>query len=97
MTDNEAKRTGLEAGAAQYYLNAATLDAAAKMTDEIFYYMDFHQPVYYEFPLPEGRFTAEMIDPWEMKVSVIPGTFTGNTKLKLSGRPYQAVRFRRVQ
>ena len=91
------KRTGLEAGDAQYYLNASTVDAAGKRTDEIFYYMDFHQPVYYEFPLPEGRFTAEMIDPWEMKVSVIPGTFTGNTKLKLSGRPYQAVRFRRVQ
>ena len=87
----------MEAGAVQYYLNASTFDAAGKMTDEIFYYMDFHQPVYYEFPLPEGRFTAEMIDPWEMKVSVIPGTFTGNTKLKLSGRPYQAVRFRRVQ
>lgn len=65
----------LEASGAQYYLNART-------TDEIFYYMDFHQPVYYEFPLPEGKFTAELIDPWEMKVS---------------GRPYQALRFRRAQ
>jgi Domain of unknown function (DUF5605) len=87
---------GLGASAAQYYLNASALDAAGK-TDVIFYYMDFHQPIYYEFPLPEGRFTAEMMDPWEMTVSVIAGTFTGNTKLKLSGRPYQAVRFRRVR
>jgi hypothetical protein len=87
----------MEAGGAQHYLNASTLDAAGKITDEIFCYMDFHQPVYYEFPLPEGKFTAEMIDPWEMKVTVIPGTFTGNTKLKLSGRPYQGLRFRRVR
>ena len=29
-----------------------------------------------------------------MRVDVIPGTLTGNTKLKLSGRPYQALRFR---
>ncbi len=97
MADKEVKLTGLEADAAQYYLNASTLDPAANITDEIFYYMDFHQPIYYEFPLPEGRFTAEMIDPWEMKVSAIPGTFSGNTKLKLTGRPYQALRFRRVR
>jgi Domain of unknown function (DUF5605) len=90
------ERTGLEAGGAQYYLNAQTVDEAGK-ADEIFYYLDFHQPIYYEFPLPEGRFTAEMIDPWEMKVSTIPGTFAGNTKLKLTGRPYQALRFRRVR
>jgi hypothetical protein len=97
MADKEPKRTGLEAGGVPYYLNASTLDATGKTTDEIFYYMDFHQPIYYEFPLPEGRFTAEMIDPWEMTVNAIPGTFTGNTKLKLSGRPYQALRFRRVR
>jgi hypothetical protein len=65
----------MEAGGAQHYLNASTLDAAGKITDEIFYYTDFHQPVYYEFRLPEGKFTAEM------NVTVIPGTFTGNTKL----------------
>ena len=96
MAGKEAKRTGLEAGA-QYYLNASSLDATGKVTDEIFYYMDFHQPIYYEFPLPEGRFTAEMIDPWEMKVSLVSGTFSGKTKLKLTGRPYHAVRFRRVR
>ncbi len=86
---------GLDAGPAQYYLNASSLDSAGKAT-EIFYYMDFHQPIYYDFPLPEGSFTAEMVDPWEMKVSAIPGTFSGTAKLKLTGRPYQALRFRRA-
>jgi Domain of unknown function (DUF5060)/Protein of unknown function (DUF4038)/Domain of unknown function (DUF5605) len=89
------EQRGLEAGATQYYLNASALDAAGKPT-EIFYFMDFHQPIYYDFPLPEGSFTADMIDPWAMKVRAIAGTFSGTAKIKLSGRPYQALRFRRA-
>jgi hypothetical protein len=92
-----SKRTGLEGQPGAYYLNASTLDVTGKMTEEILYYMDFHQPIYYEFPLPQGKFTAEMIDPWAMKVSLLPGTFGGKTKLRLTGRPNQAVRFRRVR
>lgn len=92
----DAKRTGLEAQAAPYYLNASTADAAGMETQEILYYTDFHQPIFYEFPLPEGRFTAELIDPWEMTVKMLPGTHEGKTKLRLTGRPYQAVRFFRI-
>jgi hypothetical protein len=89
-------RAGLEAGAAQYYPNAATMDATGKKADAILYYLDSHQPIYYEFPLPEGAFSAELIDPWEMTVKALPGSFTGKTKLKLTGKPFRAVRFRRV-
>jgi hypothetical protein len=92
----DAKRTGLEAQPAAYYLNASALDATGRMTEEILYYMDYHQPIYYDFPLPEGTFSGELIDPWEMKITTLAGTFTGRTKLKLAGRPYQALRFRRV-
>jgi hypothetical protein len=92
----DAKRTGLEAGAEEYYLNAYSVSSGGKLPDEILYYMDFHQPIYYEFPLPEGSYRVEMIDPWEMKVTALPGSFSGKTKLKLSGRPYQALRFRRL-
>jgi hypothetical protein len=92
----DAKRTGLEAQAAGYYLNASSLDASGKEAEEILYYLDEHQPIFYDFPLPAHEFTAEMIDPWEMKVSPLPGTFQGKSKIKLPGRPYQAVRFRRV-
>jgi len=91
-----AARTGLEAGASEYYPNASSLDAAGKETQEILYYLDYHQPVYYDFPLPEGAWSAELIDPWEMTIRVIPGRFTGKSKVKLNGRPYQAVRFRRA-
>jgi hypothetical protein len=92
----EAKRTGLQAQSAAQYLNAATLDPSGRVIEEILYYLDFHQPIFYEFSLPDGSFTAEMIDPWELKVESLPGTFSGQTKLKLTGRPYQALRFRRV-
>jgi hypothetical protein len=92
----DAKRTGLEAPVRPYYLNAVSLDSAGTSTQEILYYMDFHQPVFYEFPLPAGKFSAELIDPWEMKITALPGTFEGKTKLKLTGRPYQALRLRRV-
>jgi hypothetical protein len=92
----DARRTGLEAQSAPYYLNASTLDTAGASVQRILYFMDIHQPIYYEFPLPKGKFTAELIDPWEMKITAVPGTFEGTTKLKLSGRPFNAVRFRRV-
>ena len=89
-------RAGLEAGASDYYLNAVSLDATGKKTQQILYYMDDHQPVYYEFPLPEGSFSAELIDPWQMTITPLPGQFAGKTKLKLTGKPYRAVRFRRI-
>jgi hypothetical protein len=97
MAGKDARCTGLEAQAAPYYLSASSLNASGSVTEEILYYMDFHQPIYYEFPLPEGQFTAEMIDPWEMKVRMLPGTYGGKTTLRLAGRPYQALLFRRVQ
>ena len=71
-------------------------DGRVSVTEEVLYYLDFHQPIYYEFPLPEGTFTAELIDPWEMTVKALPGLFTGKSKVKLMGRANPAVRFRRV-
>ena len=60
------------------------------------YFMDYHQPIYYDFPLPDGSYTAELIDPWEMTTTPLSGTFTGRSRIKLSGRPYQALRFRKA-
>jgi hypothetical protein len=89
-------RAGLDAGAAQYYPNSSTMDDTGKLTQQIFYYFDFHQPITYEFPLPEGTFTVELIDPWAMTIKPLSGKYSGKTKLKLDGRPYQALRFKRV-
>jgi len=89
------KRTGFEADLQPYYLNASTMEADGA-TQQILYYTDFHQPIYYEFPLPEGSFAAELIDPWAMTVTPVPGKFSGKTKLKLTAKPYQAIRFHRI-
>jgi hypothetical protein len=96
-TGKDATRTGLEAQTpAAYYLNASSSDATGRATQEILYFMDYHQPIYYDYPLPDGTFTAELIDPWEMTATPLSGTFTGKSRIKLSGRAYQALRFRRV-
>jgi hypothetical protein len=95
-TGKDAKRTGLDAQTpTAYYLNASTSDVTGRATSEILYFMDYHQPLYYDFPLPEGTYTAELVDPWEMTITPLSGTFTGKSRVKLSGRPYQALRFRR--
>jgi hypothetical protein len=62
------------------------------------FYFDVNQPAEYEFDLaPGARYRADAIDPWEMTVSPVPGTFAGKFKMKLPGRPYLAVRFERIQ
>ena len=90
-----SQRAGWEAQSNAYYLNASSMNQARE-AQEISYYFDFHQPIFFDFPLPEGKFSAELIDPWEMKVSPLEGTFRGSAKLKLAGRPFQALRFRRA-
>ncbi|HEV2275756.1 MAG TPA: DUF5060 domain-containing protein [Acidobacteriaceae bacterium] len=62
----------------------------------LLYYFDYHQPGEYQFKLPAGSsYRAELIDPWEMTTSPVEGAQQGSVKLKLTGKPYQAVRFRR--
>ena len=65
--------------------------------EEFLFYFDFHQPLYYDFPLPaQGKYRAELIDPWEMAVTPVEGEFSGKSRLKLTGKPYMAVRFTRT-
>jgi hypothetical protein len=91
-----AVRTGFEADPVNYYLNASVVDATGTKPQQILYYFDFHSPSYYEFPLPEGNFTAEYIDPWAMTITPVSGNFSGKSKLKLTSKPYQAIRFTRT-
>ena len=53
-----------------------------------------NQPAEYEFDLAEGpRYRADLIDPWDMTITPLPGTYTGKVTLKLPGKPFLAVRF----
>jgi len=89
-------RAGLEAQAAAYYLNATVYGVDGKTAKTILYYFDDHQPIWYEFPLPAGTFTAEAIDPAAMTVTAVAGTFSGKARIRLSGKPFRAMRFRAV-
>jgi hypothetical protein len=83
--------SGLIAQENPYYLNAG--DAG----ELILYYFDYHCVGEYEFPLPENViFTATEIDPWAMTATPLPGTFSGKTKMTLSGKPYKAMLFEKA-
>ncbi len=61
------------------------------------FYFDVNQPAACEFDLAPGpRYRADLIDPWEMTITHLPGTFAGKFTLDLPGRPFLAVRFERL-
>jgi hypothetical protein len=91
--------TGLVAPAAPYYLNASSLSGndAKAAPAAILYYFDQHQPIRYTFPLPEtASYKAELIDPWKMTISAMPGTHRGKATLRLPAKPFFGVRFTRT-
>jgi len=80
--------TGLMAAENPYYLNAGNQGTLQ------LYYFDYHCVGEYEFPLPENaKFKATMVDPWAMTATALDGTFSGKSKITLSGKPYMAVLF----
>ena len=69
---------------------------AAKPGDFYLYYLDYHQAAQANFDLPAAtRFTADVIDPWAMTITQA-GEYSGKFTMKLPGRPYLAVRFRKA-
>jgi len=61
------------------------------------FYFDVNQPAEYEFDLAKGsQYRADLIDPWEMTITPISGTFAGKFTMKLPGKPFMAVRFQKV-
>ena len=61
------------------------------------YFLDYHQAALAEFDLPpEAKFHADVVDPWNMTVTPIDGQHQGKFQLKLPGKPYLAIQFRRA-
>ncbi|WP_258234891.1 DUF5605 domain-containing protein, partial [Paenibacillus agaridevorans] len=51
----------------------------------------------YKLPLPQDRkYRIELIDIWEMTITPLDGTFTGQSDLALPARPYTALRAQTV-
>ena len=62
------------------------------------FYFDVNQPAEYEFNLaPNVQYRADIIDPWQMTIAPVTGTFSGKFTMKLPAKPYLAVRFERVK
>jgi hypothetical protein len=91
----EQTHAGLEPQPKPYYDNAIAYDADGKPTS-ILYFFDQHRPLWYEFSLPEGEYTAEAIDPIAMTITPLPGRHSRKAKIRLGPKMYQALRFRRV-
>jgi hypothetical protein len=69
----------------------------ARTGEYYLYFLDYHQPALADFDLPAAsRYTAEIIDPWEMTITKPEGTFSGKFHLKLPGKEMLAVRFRKI-
>jgi hypothetical protein len=55
------------------------------------------QSARWQIDLPEGtRFTIEVIDTWEMTITPLEGTYSGQCEIHLPGKPYIALRIRKV-
>jgi Domain of unknown function (DUF5060)/Protein of unknown function (DUF4038)/Domain of unknown function (DUF5605) len=84
-------KVGLTEYEGAYYLSAGT-------PDELYlYYLDYHRPARYDFPLPTtANFSATLIDPFAMTAMPVPGSFTGKSRLTLPSKPNQAVLFQKT-
>ncbi|MCA9955157.1 MAG: DUF5605 domain-containing protein [Anaerolineales bacterium] len=57
------------------------------------FYFGEYQPSAWAMGLPENvPFTVDLIDPWNMTITRLPGTFHNAAQIDLPGKPYLAVR-----
>src|ERR1035441_2250542 len=84
-------KVGLNEYEGAYYLSAGA-------PGELYlYYLDYHRPARYDFPLPTtANFSATLIDPFSMTATPVPGSFTGTSRLLLPGKPYWGVLFQKT-
>lgn len=60
-------------------------------------YFGFNRPSFRSLVLPEGAFSAEVIDTWNMSVDRVPGVHRDSLRVELPARPYLAVRLQRCR
>jgi len=58
-------------------------------------YFGINRPAYKDITLPEDAgYTVEVIDTWAMTITRLEGTFSGQCRVDLPGKPYIALRIR---
>lgn len=60
-------------------------------------YLGIHQPALLPVGLPAGeRFAVDIIDTWDMSRATLSAEISGRCKIRLPGKPFLAVRFRKL-
>jgi hypothetical protein len=59
-------------------------------------YFGFNRPQFRNLILPEGEWSIEVIDTWNLTIERVPGVFSGTARVDLPGRQFMAVRAVRV-
>lgn len=71
--------------------------AGSKDESYCLYYFGIAQPGRFNFILPEDKtYKLDIIDPWNMSITPVEGTFSGSFWLDLPSKPYHAVQARQV-
>ena len=65
-------------------------------TDYYLLYFGMHQPRFRNFCLPDGEYSIDVIDTWNMTIERLGNTFRGETQVALPCKPYMAIRIRAV-
>ncbi|MEA3407327.1 MAG: DUF5060 domain-containing protein [Chloroflexota bacterium] len=69
---------------------------ASKGKEYYLTYCGVLQPAAIPFSMPEEHtYKADVIDTWEMRMTEVEGTFSGEFSIDLPGKPYMAVRLRK--
>ncbi|MCZ8519530.1 MULTISPECIES: DUF5605 domain-containing protein [Paenibacillus] len=59
-------------------------------------YFGPHRFAFRGFELPEGRYTVDLIDTWQMTVEPLPGDYEGRFRIDLPIKEYLALRIRKL-
>jgi hypothetical protein len=61
------------------------------------FYCGFNQHSFKNFILPKDKsYKVDILDTWDMTITALPGTFSGEFKIDLPGKPYIAIRMIKV-
>ncbi|UJF35611.1 DUF5605 domain-containing protein [Paenibacillus hexagrammi] len=74
--------------------DAATLSVRGR------YYLQYfgpHRFAYRDFVLPEGRYSVDIIDTWNMEITSLQQTFEGRFRIDLPGKLYFALRIQQIK
>jgi hypothetical protein len=64
-------------------------------TDYYLFYFGMHQPRFRNFHLPDGEFTIDVIDTWNMTIDTVQTAASGRIQVELPRKKYMAVRIQR--